>query len=298
MREVNQRFEWAAELGLKCILMFAQSPEWASGNPDPAFPPLPVHVPDYALTLKELYDSLSPVARASIVAVEVWNEPNSIEFWPRYPSPRPGTYVLVPLEAAEEYAYLLSETYRTLKTYYPSITVLGGSLASADVDYLEALFGSLDTLGSPSMDALALHPYTRVDEYSESNYGWAQYPDQCNEEDPLSPPWCFKEGIEIVRDFLNSHGHGDMEIWLTEFGVSSGNNWGDAGSEYKQNNHLRIYLETLENYSSLWNVPVAVWYRLRDDGDDLFGLLRESGSYKPVARTFRGFKEYPDEPLP
>ncbi len=287
--EIDGRLKEAGALGMGVVLMFAQSPEWASGDSNPAYPPLPERVGAYASALKRLYLSLSDEARSSVMAFEIWNEPNSVEFWPRYGTPRSGTYVLVPIEAAYEYAQLLRAAYDTLKSVAPDVPVLGGSLASADVEYLRAL---LDTLrsGYLPMDGLSLHPYTRVDERPGSHYGYAQYPDQCNEEDPLSPPWCFEKGIENVRALLDLSGYHHVGIWITEFGVSSADGWGDAGSETEQEKHLDIALRLLKRNAVYWKVKVAIWYRLKDEGSDRFGLLREDLSPKPAASRFqRGF---------
>ncbi len=278
LAELKARFDRAQELGLKAVLMFAQSPAWANGGALPAYPPRPEHYPDYASALVRLVEAIGP---EKIAAVEVWNEPNSTEFWGEV-EPRKGTYVLVPLKYAGEYAELLNAAYDALKARFPDLPVLGGSLASADLDYLKALFAA-----GARMDALSLHPYARVDEREGPHHGRAQYPDQCNEEDTLSPPWCFAAGLDQIRAWLDEEGSEDLPLWLTEFGVGSSDAWGDAGSEEEQAKHLRIALDLLEAHASRWRVRAAIWYRLMDEGEDLMGLLREDGSEKPAARLFR-----------
>ncbi|MCF6192224.1 MAG: glycoside hydrolase family 5 protein [Candidatus Hydrothermae bacterium] len=288
LQEITQRLEYAHQRGIRVVLLFTQSPYWASGSPDPAMPPRPGYEAMYAFALKNLYLSLSDPARDALIAVEIWNEPNSIEFWPRYSNPRQGTYVLVPLHAAAEYAQLLQISYQILKPVMPHLSILGGSLASADTAYLHALFTALDT-SAPSMDGLALHPYTRVDEHPGDHYGYAQYPDQCNLDDPLSPPWCFQEGLHITRELLNQSGYPQLPIWITEFGVSSDTGWGDAGSEEEQALHLQISLQILRDSARNWNVISAIWYRLRDEGPDHFGLFTEQNQKKRSAERFQSF---------
>jgi len=278
LEELKTRFQRAETLGLKAVLMFAQSPAWANGGAPPAHPPRPEHHRDYADALARLVAAIGP---ERVAAVEVWNEPNSVEFWGEV-EPRAGTYVLVPLAYAREYADLLKAAHHALKARFPDLPVLGGSLASADLDYLKALFAA-----GARMDALALHPYARVDERQGPHHGRAQYPDQCNEEDPLAPPWCFETGLDRIRAWLNEHGRAGLPLWLTEFGVGSGDAWGDAGSEEEQAKHLRIALDLLEAHARRWRVRAAIWYRLQDEGEDRFGLLREDGSEKPAARLFR-----------
>ena len=280
--ELKTRVADARERGLGVVVLFAQSPGWASGHPEePGYPPVAGHLKDYARVLVRLADALESVG--PVLAWEVWNEPNSTEFWPAYVGrERADTFVLVPLEAAAEYAALLKAAYTAMKQTHPQAVVLGGSLASADVAYLEDLWEAFgDTV---PMDALALHPYARVDEREGPHYGYAQYPDQCNEDiDDLSPPWCFERGLEIVRDFLKAQGF-DRPLWLTEFGVSSADARGDAGSEAEQAKHLEIALDILDRRGGPddLNVAAAIWYRLDDDDEDRFGLYRADGSLKPA----------------
>ena len=287
LEEVKQRVVEAYIRDIAVILMFAQSPYWANGDNDPPFPPLPSHYGDFARALLHLYSSIPQEYREDILAIEVWNEPNSIEFWPTYTQPREGTFVLVPLEAAFEYAELLDSTYTIVKDSFPDIRILGGSMASADVEYLRIL---LDQRAERvNFDALSVHPYARVDEVDSAHYGYAQYPDQCNESDPLSPPWCFQQGLEDIFSTLEEYGLGDMEIWITEFGVSSGYGWGDAGGEEEQMRHLEIAMDILEGWRTegIYNIRAFVWYRLMDEVEDSFGLYREDGTLKPAGEVFR-----------
>ncbi len=284
LAEVRARFEWAEALGLEAVLLFAQSPAWANRDAPPSYPPHPDRYLDYADALARLVGAIGP---DRIAAVEVWNEPNSVEFWGEIPE-REGTYVLVPVDRAREYAELLNAAYQRMKATSPRLTVLGGSLAAADLDYLKALFEA-----GARMDALSLHPYARVDEREGPHYGRAQYPDQCNEEDPLAPPWCFEAGLDQVRAWLDASGRGDLPLWLTEFGVGSSDEWGDSGSEEEQRKHLAIALDLLEAHARRWRIRAAIWYRLQDEDDpedgstDPMGLLRTDGSKKPAAELFQ-----------
>ncbi len=289
VQEVKTRVLQAQNRGQKVVLMFAQSPAWANGNNEPHYPPQPAFYGAYANALKELYEEvISPydqfdIQPSTIMALEVWNEPNSTGFWPTY-TEREGTYVLVRLEAATQYADMLAQTFNVMKSSHPEVTILGGSLASADTDYLDALYERWG--GTSKFDALALHPYSRVDEEEGTHYSKAQYPDQCNESDPLAPPWCFQQGIENIRSLMDSRGDNNKAIWITEFGTGSSSTWGDAGSEPEQEEHLRRALDILANWQAnddQMKIPVAIIYRLVDEGDDYFGLLRNDYSHKPAA---------------
>ena len=279
LSEVRDRFLRAERLGLAAVLLLSQSPAWANGNAEPPYPPKPEHYADFADALVRLVEAVGP---ERIAAVEVWNEPNSIEFW-GYVKPREGTYVLAPLRYAREYAALLNAAYDAMKRRFPELPVLGGSLASADTAYLDAMLAA-----AARFDHLAVHPYAGPDEREGPHYGRAQYPDQCNEEDPLTPPWCFEQGLRGLRAFLDARGRAETELWITEFGVGSSAEWGDAGSEAEQAKHLRIALGLLNGgLARELRIPVALWYRLRDEGEDRFGLYREDGRLKPAGAAFK-----------
>ncbi len=290
--EVVGRVLHAQANGQQVIMMLAQSPAWASGADDPAAPPTPAHYADFGRAMADLHDTLlaAGVAPQTVLAWEVWNEPNVEEFWPGRPV-RDGAYVLLDVSAASEYAGLLTATWQVMQARHPGVRLLGGSLASADTAYLEALYAAFPP-GVRPFHALSVHPYARVDVVNGPHYGLAQYPDQCNGlEDPLAPPWCFKQGVENLRAVLDRHGDADVGIWFTEFGVDSSSEWGGAGDEYQQAEHLERALDVLADWArrgDLMRIPVATWYRLLDEGpDDLFGLLRADGSRKPVADALR-----------
>jgi hypothetical protein len=196
-------------------------------------------------------------------------------------------FVLIDLAAAEEYAALLGITYDTMKQAYPTMTILGGSLASADTEYLDAMYAAWGE-GPAKFDHLALHPYSRVDGEAGPHHGKAQYPDQCNASDNLAPPWCYKQGVANIRQLLDAKGHSNKEIWFTEFGTSSSSEYGHAGNEGEQQEHMKRALDILSEWFSMndaMKIPVAITYRLEDEGSDLFGLY-ETGlpTAKPVGQ--------------
>ncbi len=283
---LKKRVRVAAKNWLKVVILFSQSPQWANWNMPPYVPPLREFNTYYAKALIFLMYQLQ--SDDNILAWEIWNEPNSIEFWPKFEEPRKDTYVLTPLEGAKEYYALLNTSYKLAKRYFPQNIVLGASLASADIDYLAALWDNFSWW--VPMDWLSLHPYTRVDEVDSSHYWYAQYPDQCNLEDPLSPPWCFEEGLKNIKKFLDSKKF-DGGIWITEFWVSSGKWRWEAWTEKEQ---LKFLIKAIKILSKYWmkskrDIKVAIWYRLRDEGDDRFWLYDEDWNIKLAGRFFRYF---------
>lgn len=74
---------------------------------------------------------------------EIWNEPNTVWFWPRPVKP-------------EDYFLLVKEASKLLKKVDPGCKVIGGSLARIDVPYATRLF----ELGiADYIDVLCYHPY-------------------------------------------------------------------------------------------------------------------------------------------
>lgn len=74
---------------------------------------------------------------------EIWNEPNTVWFWPR------------PVRA-EDYFLLVKQASEMLKEVDPRCKVIGGSLARIDVPYTTRLF----ELGiADYIDVLSYHPY-------------------------------------------------------------------------------------------------------------------------------------------
>lgn len=80
--------------------------------------------------------------RGRVPVWEVWNEPNSPDFWGSTP---------------ECYVKLLRAAYEGVKRGDPDALVLGGSLSGVDLHYLRRL---LDLGAARWMDALSVHPYT------------------------------------------------------------------------------------------------------------------------------------------
>ncbi|MEZ5841271.1 MAG: cellulase family glycosylhydrolase [Hyphomicrobiales bacterium] len=269
----------AAGRGLRVVVMLAQSPCWAvpagldCETPEAIWhPPLDpkAYAAAFAYLAGELKDAgLAPV----VVGWEVWNEPNSITFWPAGHI-RAGYNVLVGPSDADGYVALLNAANDALKAVDPGFTVLGGSLASADTAYLERMYD----LGA-RYDGLAIHPYAKADPARD---GLAYGPDACGAgTDPLAPPWCFRAGVEALRAVMRRHGD-DRPVWFTEFGWSSHAGWGGSGSEEAQAANLKGALDLIAGWDF---VPAAIVYRLVDDAEGM-GLLRDDLGEKPAGTVF------------
>jgi len=219
--------------GLSIIFMFAQSPCWAIGRPscDVSYQWYPPQNPeDYASALVYLVRRYGRCGalngacirgyRSVVLAWEVWNEPN----W--------GESKL----DAPTYAHLLTAAYGVAKRADARAIILGGSLAGADVDYLNALYAA-GVQGS--FDGLALHPYSG-----------SRSPD-----DDSDPRWSYQGGVDDIRAVLRSHG--GAPIWITEIG------WSTSPAAGLSEIEKAAYLEQAFAIAGQWSdVPVVVWYDL------------------------------------
>jgi|GEM_PF-2569614 len=253
----------AIDLGMDVYLMFAQTPCWASSDPakicnrqgpenhgeyNDWYPA--TNYDDYADAFVKLVELFGD----RVDTFEVWNEPNRKQFWPPYAN-------------ATEYTEMLKAVHREVSSRYPDVTILGGSLAGADVVFLEDMY---QAGAKGTFDKLAMHPYANADA-----------PDECS-----NSRWAFLCGIQEIRHAMEQE-EDSVPIWFTEFGWSTYD--GDRGvSEAKQ---LENFQQSLQLLDDLGYVEVATWYNLveggagEDAGDEVnsFGLFRESYEPKPAA---------------
>ncbi len=167
---------------------------------------------------------------------EVWNEPNVDGFWKPQKNP-------------ENYVRLLQAVYPVIKRVNPEAVVVGVSLSTLDLEFLQAVIekGALDYL-----DVLSLHPYCAP---------------QSPEEKQIFPAL-----LKIIE-----------QIWLTEIGWPT--NVGGGVSELRQAELLaRTYLLAL----AITDIQTTFWYWLGPDGEkewwaeDRFGILHQDWTPKPA----------------
>lgn len=179
--------------GIRPILIAAFSPGWTrpldlSCGADAAHchnPPDAKHNGAWVNFITQLVRRYPKAA-----AIEVWNEPNLINFWRQGPD-------------AARYAQLLALAYDAVRRQEPSMTVLGGALANSEfggdgsAPYEQYLNDFL--AHKPRFDALAIHDYDSAG---------------------TSDDW-FGKTLSITRSALDSHGLADARIWVTEVGRST-----------------------------------------------------------------------------
>lgn len=196
---------------------------------------------------------------------EIWNEPNSHNFF------QPGA-------DPARYTAMLASAYAQIKGANPSATVITGGLAPADtgggsyapIDFLNSIYaqgahGSFDIVGD--------HPYSYPFLPSRTNpdSAWGQ--------------------MKSMRTAMVAHGDAAKQIWITEFGAPTGGPGVGPVSEAVQ---TQILTDLITQSKPIPWVGLIMWYSFKDAGttgdtvENFFGLLRADGSAKSAYQTFAG----------
>ena len=187
-----------------------------------------------------------------IAVWEVWNEPNSADFFK-------------PVSDVASYANLLAAVYNSIKSVSSSLFVISGGLAPAqdngkDIAPLTFIKGLYSMGANRYFDAFAMHPYT----FPALPY------------DPTTSSWSAFQQLLPMRDIMVGGGDIDKLIWLTEFGAPTGTA-PVAVTEDVQAQTVSIVLLVARVVE--WFGPAFV-YSIRDAGTDQadiqqnFGILR------------------------
>ena len=200
--------------GIKTLVLVDNTPQWAAAHWDPTVPGMPpANDQDFA----DFFTYVVPYLGNSVDAWEIYNEPNLGEFWNGDDN---------------DYANLLNAAYPAIKT----ADVRAGLCTSASSNSCQrvvmaglAMNGDAeDPDGSghgqtaanwlkrmyadhAQSDVIALHPYPRLNEPSDSF--------SCSNSSDTG--LTIKQGIPNDYGIMKSHGDGDKPIWLTEWGYES-----------------------------------------------------------------------------
>ena len=243
----------AREQGLSVLgLLEGPAPAWAGLSDGQG------SVPRQASDFAAFAEAAASRYRAQVMAWEVWNEPNSPNYW------------TAPDAAA--YSELLKASYPRIKAVAPAATVLSGGLSSdaGATDSTAFLRLVYETGGGESFDGVALHPYT---------HPYALGAD----------PQGRDRTIGTVRELLTTEGDGGKKIWVTEWGQPTG------GSEIAvtEDAQAEVILTSLERLSQVEGLGPTFLYTSRDWLDDPaqsefnFGLYRYDYTPKPVVQRLR-----------
>ncbi len=273
LSEIDYAVDALRTAGIQVLMPFADGvPYWASGDPAKYRDAWgehwnkywkPLYAPDYGAFVATMVNRYKV---KGVHTFEIWNEPNSVWFWPSGPR-------------AAHYLPMLRSGYRSAKFADPSATVVLGGLAKNDYTFLQALYAAG---GRAYFDVVAVHPYTGA----------------------VDPTKCWNEpgttrlaknalcGIEEIYKTMTANGDGAKSIWVTEIGWSTTSVLYGV-TEAVQADYLTKAMAKLRSYPY---VGAAFWYNFRntwwskDDPLSLnanYGLLRTDFSPKPAYAAFR-----------
>lgn len=174
---------------------------------------------------------------------EVWNEPD-IGFWS-------GTI--------QQYADLLKSACVAAKKADPECRIVFGGTAGVNLPFIERVY---QNGGKYYFDVMAVHPY--------------QWGDTFNDE------WFAGQLRDLYR-LMRKYGDGHKEIWLTEFGWSSGDK--NITEDVQARLLAQCFITSLTLPDA--NVTKAFWFSVKDWGGPGHGLLRADGTRKPAFGAYR-----------
>lgn len=259
--------------GLHVVAMLGYAPAWANGgHSDDKYPP--TNPADYASFAGTVAAHFAPMG---VHIYELWNEPNTAEFWKDTPN-------------VAAYAALVKAAYPAIHAADSQATVLAGAMAphggyqDADCDpstndggYIGGPTGGYDAIdfligmyangAGGNFDALSHHPYDRN--------GLAFHP--CSE-------WSQQaETNPSLVSIMAQNGDGGKRIWATEYGnkVSCTDPWTDLQG---QADRLDQAMTAWKTYSWAGNMLV---FNLWDTSGDCFGIVNPDWTPRPAYTTFQ-----------
>ncbi len=238
--------------GLEILGTIARTPVWAGGGQsDGRFR---FHPPREPEEFAQVAARLAGRYRGRVSAWEIWNEPNSNNFW--YPQADAGAYMA-----------LLHAAYRAIKAAAPEVPVLHGGIACCREHRIN--FGFMEQLFerglSDCCDIINLHPYSG----------------------PNVPETEFDATFDRFAEMMRRH-RCAKPVWLTELGTPVHSRF--VPTETEQAFHLaRHWLTSMKRPE----IERLYWYDFRDDGDDPanfehhFGIIAADFRLKPAYHACR-----------
>ena len=221
------------ETGRRDLRLYFQ----VSGTPDWVHPDLEESVPDgdrrvwYPPQGDQELEYFSDFMRnlvgrygSRVDGYEVWNEPNSGEFWSPAPDPK-------------GYAALLRSAYVSAKEADPEATVVFGGLSRNDSGFLNQYYEAVKKYPEAEesgyfFDVLDVHPYT-----DSQSPDWAQ--DGALVEAANGPLDQSFGGIKTMKLAMEQNGDSAKPIFIGEFGYSTVDTWMDAVPDYRRALYLK-----------------------------------------------------------
>ncbi len=246
---------------LKALPILTYSPEWArvpgcrGGSHCP--PQYPENFADFASEAVKRYK------KKGVHYWEIWNEPNSYDFWATKAD-------------CKAFSELLKATYPAMKRADSQAFIVTGGLAQvsttdvniAPLEFIECMYKN----GAKNyFDAIGFHPYTFPQLPSDNkDNGWGR----------------MGLASKSVRSIMAKYNDSEKKIWLTEFGVPTGGP--DPKWYLTEQKQAETIADSIELYKkSPWAGPLF-YYTYLDSGyeptsnENFFGLVRFDGSLKPA----------------
>jgi Cellulase (glycosyl hydrolase family 5) len=252
--------------GVKVLVVVHRAPAWASGGRGGIAPP--TNPATFGRFMGQIAQRV-PGADAW----ELWNEPDSGQFWAGGADPA-------------GYAALLRAAYPAIKAVQPSDIVVTGGMVGNNMDFLAALYangaqGSFDAVGVHTDTAcLTSGPdaYYRDERGRVGRYTFSAYRE--------------------VHAVMTDHGDGAKPVWMTELGWNTqrgrcnvGEKAGTKRLGVSPGRQARLLRAAYRCVAADPILGVAIWFGLQDIKQTRhargFGLYRRNGRAKPAARAFR-----------
>ena len=172
----------AQQRGQKVLFTLGDTPKWASSNPTQVIPFRRESSTAPPTSTQDWRDFIAALARrykGTIIAYEVWNEPNSQEFYTGTP---------------ERLAELALAAAEVLRVEDPSALLLAPSMAGTTGNALEFLMRFMRAGGRSVVQGITSHSYNEPAEMDV-------------------------ESMASLRSVVNHLGLGSLPIWNTESGI-------------------------------------------------------------------------------
>ena len=217
-----------------------------------------------------------------VVAIQVWNEPNSAKFWGARPALKNWAG-----PDQTRYAALVNETFSELQRVgldsNPTLSLLAGSTSPTGSPVPGFLSAALPQIPAGTLDGIALHLYAD------------------NKKQDKGAAIRIKEEYQEVRQAVDATSHGGTPLWITEIGFPSYGPIEDSTSPgtflvpngIKNSDQRRRLVEAYRTYAAKARVRAFMVHRLVDAASgepQQYGVLEEDKTPKSVYCKLAAFR--------
>ena len=263
---LNGRIAALKARGVKVLVVVHRAPAWASGGRGGIAPPS--NPATFGAFMGQIAQRV-PGADAW----ELWNEPDSGEFWAGGADPA-------------AYAALLRSAYPAIKAVQPGDVVVTGGMVGNNVDFLSGLYANG---AQGAFDAVAVHTDTACLTSGPDAY----YRDERGRVGRYTFS-AYREVHAVMAD----HGDAGKPIWMTELGWNTqrgrcnvGEKAGKKPIGVSKRRQARLLRAAYRCLAADPFVGVALWFGVQDIPGSRhargFGLYNRKGKAKPAAKAFR-----------